>query len=134
MANKIRNLMDDPMPFEGGGSGGGSRSSGSYLKSQKAPLTAAGVGTAATVGTIYKDIKDAKDEREAAAELKRESRGVRKNSTDIARDEAREMKMQEQNEKASDAASKDMGFAKGGSASSRADGCCVKGKTKGKYL
>ena len=134
MANKIRNLMDDPMPFEGGGSGGGSRSSGSYLKSQKAPLTAAGVGTAATVGTIYKDIKDAKDEREAAAELKRESRGVRKNSTDIARDEAREMKMQEQNEKASDAASKDMGFAKGGTASARADGCCVKGKTKGKYL
>ena len=132
MANKIRNLMDDPMPFEGGGSGGGSRSSGSYLKSQKAPLTAAGIGTAATVGTIYKDIKDAKDEREAAAELKRESRGVRKNSTDIARDEAREMKMQEQNEKASDAASKDMGFAKGGTASSRADGCCTKGKTRGK--
>jgi hypothetical protein len=134
MANKIRNLMDDPMPFEGGGSGGGSRSSGSYLKSQKAPLTAAGVGTAATVGTIYKDIKDAKDEREAAAELKRESRGVRKNSTDIARDEAREMKMQEQNEKASDAASKDMGFAKGGSASARADGCCTKGKTRGKMM
>jgi hypothetical protein len=25
----------------------------------------------------------------------------------------------------------DMGYAKGGSASSRADGCCVKGKTKG---
>jgi hypothetical protein len=134
MANKIRNLMDDPMPFEGGGSGGGSRSSGSYLKSQKAPLTAAGVGTAATVGTIYKDIKDAKDEREAAAELKRESRGVRKNSTDIARDDAREMKMQEQNEKASDAASKDMGFAKGGSASARADGCCTKGKTRGKMM
>jgi hypothetical protein len=26
------------------------------------------------------------------------------------------------------------GKAKGGTASSRADGCCVKGKTKGKYL
>ena len=25
-------------------------------------------------------------------------------------------------------------MAKGGSASSRADGCCVKGKTRGKYL
>ena len=131
MGNKIRNLMDDPMPFEGGGSGGGSRSSGSYLKSQKAPLTAAGVGTAATVGTIYKDIKNAQDEREAAAELKRESRGVRKNSTDLARDEAREMKSQDENEKASSAASKDMGFAKGGSASSRADGCAQRGKTKG---
>lgn len=134
MANKIRNLMDDPMPFEGGGGGGGGRSSGSYLKSQKAPLTAAGVGTAATVGTVYKDMKNAKDEREAAAELKRESRGVRKNSTDLARDEASEMRTQEQNEKASDAASKDMGFAKGGTASSRADGCCVKGKTRGKMV
>jgi hypothetical protein len=134
MANKIRNLMDDPMPFEGGGSGGGSRSSGSYIKSQKAPLTAAGVGTAATVGTIYKDMKNAQDEREAAAELKRESRGVRKNSTDLARDEAREMKSQNENEKASDAASKDMGFAKGGSASARADGCCTKGKTRGKMM
>jgi hypothetical protein len=26
------------------------------------------------------------------------------------------------------------GYAKGGSASSRADGCCVKGKTKGKFV
>jgi hypothetical protein len=134
MANKIRNLMDDPMPFEGGGSGGGSRSSGSYLKSQKAHLTAAGVGTAATVGTIYKDMKNAQDEREAAAELKRESRGVRKNSTDLARDEAQEMNMLEQTDKASRAASKDMGFAKGGSASSRADGIATKGKTRGTII
>jgi hypothetical protein len=79
-------------------------------------------------------MKNAQDEREAAAELKRESRGVRKNSTDLARDEAQEIKMQEQNEKASSAASKDMGFAKGGTASSRADGCCVKGKTRGKMM
>ena len=134
MANKIRNLMDDPMPFEGGGGGGGGRSSGSYLKSQKAPLTAAGVGTAATVGTVYKDMKNAQDEREAAAELKREKRGVEKTSTDRARDDAREMKTQQQNEKASNEASKDMGFAKGGTASSRADGCCVKGKTRGKMM
>ena len=135
MANKIRNLMDDPMPFEGGGSGGGSRSSGSYgsyLKSQKAPLTAAGVSTAATVGTVYKDMKNAQEESEAADEIKREKRGVEKTPTDRARDDAREMKMQQQNEKASNEASKDMGFAKGGTASSRADGCCTKGKTRGK--
>jgi hypothetical protein len=41
------------------------------------------------------------------------------------------MKSQDENEKASSAASKDMGFAKGGSASSRADGCAQRGKTKG---
>jgi hypothetical protein len=29
---------------------------------------------------------------------------------------------------------KGMGYAKGGSASSRADGCCVKGKTRGKMV
>jgi len=33
-----------------------------------------------------------------------------------------------------DFAGSGMGMAKGGTASSRADGCCVKGKTKGKYL
>jgi len=131
MATKIRNLMDE-VTLEGGiGSGAMGRSGGSYLKSQKAPITAAGLGTAATVGTVYKDMKNAQDEREAAAELKRESRGVRKNSTDLARDAAQEIKFQDENEKASDAASKDMGFAKGGSASSRADGIATKGKTRG---
>lgn len=131
MVNKIRNLMDDPL-FEGGGGGGGGRSGATYLKSQKAPLTAAGLGTAATVGAIYKDMKNAQDEREAAAEIKREARGVQKTPTDLARDDAREMNMLEQTDKASRAASKDMGFKKGGTASSRADGCCVKGKTRGK--
>ena len=122
----------DEVTLEGGiGGAGMGRSGGTYLKSQKAPLTAAGVGTAATVGTVYKDMKNAQDEREAAAELKRESRGVRKNSTDLARDEAQEMNMLEQTDKASRAASKDMGFAKGGSASSRADGIAQKGKTRG---
>lgn len=29
---------------------------------------------------------------------------------------------------------KDMGYAKGGSASSRADGCCQRGKTRGKMV
>jgi hypothetical protein len=80
-------------------------------------------------------IKNAREKREqeaseAADEIKREKRGVEKTPTDYARDDAREIKMQEQTDKAADMASKNM--AKGGTASSRADGCCVKGKTRGK--
>lgn len=79
-------------------------------------------------------IKNAREKREqeaseAADEIKREKRGVEKTSTDRARDDAREMKIQEQTNKAADMASKNM--AKGGSASSRADGIAVKGKTRG---
>ena len=82
-------------------------------------------------------IKNAREKREqeaseAADEIKREKRGVEKTSTDRARDDAREMKIQEQTNKAADMASKNM--AKGGSASSRADGIAMRGKTKGKYL
>jgi len=127
MGNPIDKYRSNAV-LEGGKSGSGG--SGSYLKSQKVPIAAAGVGTAATVGTIYKDMKNAQDEREAADEIKREKRGVEKTPTDYARDDAREIKMQEQTDKAADMASKNM--AKGGTASSRADGCCVKGKTRGK--
>ena len=79
-------------------------------------------------------IKNAREKREqeaseAADEIKREKRGVEKTPTDYARDDAREMKMQEQTDKAADMASKNM--AKGGSASSRADGIAQKGKTRG---
>ena len=71
-----------------------------------------------------------KDKREAAAEIKRESRGVEKPANFDA--------MQESIPEAKDAKDRkkisDMGYARGGkvsSASSRADGCATKGKTKG---
>jgi hypothetical protein len=71
-----------------------------------------------------------KDKREAAAEIKRESRGVEKPANFDA--------MQESIQEAKDAKDRkkisDMGYARGGkvsSASSRADGCATKGKTKG---
>jgi hypothetical protein len=137
--------------LEGGGAGSGYKSEGYKVPRTKSrnpddealDTLALGFGLplAATAGLAISgrnsDSKDManyeKRTREAADEIKRETRGVQKNSTDRARDDAREMKMQQQNEKASDAASKDMGFAKGGmTASSRADGCCVKGKTRGK--
>jgi hypothetical protein len=71
--------------------------------------------------------------REDDAEMKRESRGVVKPANFDAIEEAKQ--------EAKDAAARkkisDMGYKKGGSVSSaskRADGCCVKGKTRGKMV
>ena len=73
--------------------------------------------------------KQGKADREAAAEMKRESRGVKKPANFDA--------IEESKQDAKDAAARKkisgMGYAKGGmTASKRADGCCVKGKTRGK--
>ena len=71
--------------------------------------------------------------REAGAEIKRESRGIPKPYNFDA--------MQESIQDAKDAKDRkkisDMGYKKGGSVSSaskRADGCCIKGKTRGKMV
>ena len=71
--------------------------------------------------------------REAAAEMKRESRGASKPANFDA--------IQESRQNVVDAADRkkisDMGYKKGGSvgsASKRADGCCIKGKTRGKMV
>ena len=71
--------------------------------------------------------------REAVSEMKRESRGIPKPVNFDAIEEAKQ--------DAKDAADRkkisDMGYKKGGSVSSaskRADGCCVKGKTRGKMV
>jgi hypothetical protein len=69
--------------------------------------------------------------RESDAEIKRESRGVKKPANFDA--------MQESKQDAKDAKDRkkisDMGYAGGGmTASSRADGCATKGKTRGKMV
>ena len=71
--------------------------------------------------------------REASAEIKRESRGIPKPYNFDA--------IQEAKQDAIDANARkkisDMGYKKGGSvgsASKRADGCCIKGKTRGKMV
>ena len=71
--------------------------------------------------------------REAGAEMKRESRGIPKPINFDA--------IQEAKQDAIDANARkkisDMGYKKGGSvgsASKRADGCCIKGKTRGKMV
>jgi hypothetical protein len=132
MGNPIDKYRQNAV-LEGAGAGSGYKSEG-YAK----PAILIGAGGAGLMAgpiklasmTGEKAAAAKQREREAADEIKREKRGVEKNSTDRARDDAREMKMQEQTDKAADMASKNM--AKGGTASSRADGGCVKGKTRGK--
>lgn len=122
--------------LEGGGSGS---SSGSGIKklAETAAITAGGAGIMAApvkLGLMagQKAANKKQEEREAADEIKRETRGVQKTATDLARDDAREMKMLEQADKASRAASRDMGMKKGGmTASKRADGIAQRGKTRG---
>jgi hypothetical protein len=97
------------------------------------PIGAA-VGSGAGLYALKNTIDNSpKKKREAAAEIKRESRGIPKPANFDA--------MQESIQDAKDAADRkkisDMGYKKGGSvgsASKRADGCCIKGKTRGKMV
>jgi len=136
---KIRQKLAELETLEGGGAGGmgggGARSSSTLETVGKV----AGPAALAMLGGIggSKLIQNAREKREAeaAAEMKRETRGAEKTSTDRAREAAAEMKLQERTNKAYEDASKNM--KKGGkvsSASSRADGCAVKGKTRGKMV
>ncbi len=88
------------------------------------------IGNADREMTKLGDARREREQREAASEMKRETRGVQKPANFDA--------MQEAKQDAADAKARKkisaMGYAKGGkvsSASSRADGCCTKGKTKG---
>ena len=71
--------------------------------------------------------------REASSEMKRESRGIPKPFNFDAIEEAKQDAVDANARKKIS----DMGYKKGGSvgsASKRADGCCVKGKTRGKMV
>ena len=90
-----------------------------------------GIGKADREMTKLGDERREKEQREAANEMKRESRGVPKPANFDAIEEAKQ--------DAADARARkkisDMGYKKGGSVSSaskRADGIAVKGKTRGK--
>ena len=111
---------------------GGSGKVFKALENNAGPALLAGSGAAG-----YADYKLTKqreqDKSEADAEMKRESRGIKKPANFDA--------IEESKQDAKDAAARkkisDMGHKKGGmisSASSRADGCCVKGKTRGKMV
>ena len=88
-----------------------------------------GVGKADREMTKRGDERREREQREAASEMKRESRGVKKPANFDA--------IQEAKQDAKDAKDRkkisDMGYAKGGmTASKRADGIATKGKTRGK--
>ena len=128
---------NDLNPLEGGGSGGGSGSGRSGL----APKIA-GAGVAATVLTPgYMALQKAEDrdksKRENAAEIKRESRDREESMTTGQKQSMQEAKDEEEYQKRKTAPTTKTemgkGMKKGGmTASSRADGCATKGKTRGK--
>lgn len=122
----------------GGGMSGGYRSPGALETAAKVGGPAALAFLGAAGGSEL--IKNAREKREgegreAAAEMKREARGVEKTSSDRAREAASEMRMQKRVNDAAEEAGK--GMKKGGkvsSASSRADGIAQKGKTRGTMI
>jgi len=128
----------DLNPLEGGGSGGGS--------GKLSPLAyippAVGLGGMGFIKKKQIEIAQEagnKDRREAAAEIKRESRGKEDSMTSGQKQSMEESKDEEMRKKMKTAPTTktEMGkpFAKGGmTASSRADGCAVKGKTRGKMI
>ena len=138
MGKHTRHGMD-LQPLEGGGSGGG-RSG----KSAGRPLDAgfympAGGAALVTAGMAALGAKnDAKREREAAAEIKRESRGKEDTMTAGQKQSMEEAKDEETRKKTKTAPTTKTemgkGFAKGGTASSRADGCAQRGKTRGTII
>jgi hypothetical protein len=121
----MRRRLNDKPDSGGGGSGLGT------MLGMKGALA----GTA--VGTNYlmdrKTDKDAQDKREAEAEMKRESRGVPKPANFDAIEESKQDAQDARDRKKISG----MGYKSGGkvsSASSRADGCATKGKTRGKFV
>ena len=131
MGKYVRGL--DYMELEGGGRGSGG-GGGLGKKALDTVGIAGGLGVASIpVTTAYRMgelDKERKEKREAAAEMKRETRGVEKTFNDRAREAQAESTNQNKINKAAEDASKNM--AKGGTASSRADGIAMKGKTRGK--
>jgi len=121
----MRRRLNDKPDSGGGGSGLGT------MLGMKGALAGTAVGANYLMDRNAE--KDAQDKREADAEMRRETRGVKKPANFDA--------MQESIQDAKDAKDRkkisDMGYASGGkvsSASSRADGCATKGKTKGTMI
>jgi len=94
-----------------------------------AGLMAGPIKVASLTAQKVADDKQNKADREAAAEMKRESRGVAKPANfDAIEESKRDAQDARDRKKISD-----MGYASGGkvsSASKRADGCAIRGKTR----
>ena len=128
----------DLNPLEGGGSGGGSAI---RKVAEGAAVVGSGAGLMAgpIINAMQSGEKIQKKEREAAAEIKRESRDREESMTTGQKQSMQEAKDEEayQKRKTAPTTKTEMGkaFAKGGmTASARADGCATKGKTKGRFV
>ena len=104
---KIGKKATDDQLLEGGG-GGSSFAEKAGKAAEIAGITALGGYAVGLPGVVAYKAEKLQKEREEAAKEKREAK-------DEMKRESRGMK-------------------KGGTASSRADGCCVKGKTKGRMI
>jgi hypothetical protein len=131
MGRFTRHGMDN-QPLEGGGGGSGiaSKLANALGAAGAAGVVAGPMIHAYKANELTKERKaDAAMKREAAAEVKRESRGVEKSGTDKAREAAKEITDEEKYTKELPTQK----YAKGGmTASSRADGIAQRGKTRGK--
>ena len=126
---KFNKGLDEQMLEGGRGSGGGGGMGRAMEKYGPIGLL---VGSGAAGYADYKSTKNRQQEEREAAAAAEMKRG--KTSEDRAREAAAEESMQRKVNKAAEDASKDMGFKKGGkvsSASKRADGIAMKGKTRG---
>jgi hypothetical protein len=115
----------DLNPLEGGGSGGG--------RGYAAPIGGA-VGAAGVLGTTKVMLDKAEKDREARDTAESAKERLTQKEKQMVQ-EAEDERTQEKIKKAPTTKT-EMGkaFASGGSASSRADGCCTKGKTRGKMV
>ena len=126
----------DLNPLEGGGSGGG----GGKLSPLAYIPPAVGLGGMGFIKKKQIEIAQEsgdKDRREAAAEMKRESRDREESMTPGQKQSMQEAKDAEMQPKIRKAYEDSKNYKSGGkvsSASKRADGCCVKGKTRGTMI
>ena len=116
----------DLNPLEGGGSGGGS---GGYSSTKNFKYR---LGLAGALGAgVYTAGKKQEAKKHEAKSKEDSMTPGQKQSMQDAKDEEMRKRM-----KTAPTTKTEMGkgFAKGGTASSRADGCAVKGKTRGKMI
>ena len=116
---------NDLNPLEGGGSGGG--------RGYAAPIAGA-VGAAGVLGTTKVMLDKAEKDRAARDTAESEKERLTQKEKQMVQEAEDEKEYQKR--KTAPTTKTEMGkaFAKGGTASSRADGCCVKGKTKGRFV
>ena len=118
---------NDLNPLEGGGSGGGS-------KSYVAPIGGA-LGAAGVLGTTKVMLDKAEKDRAARDTAESAKERLTQKEKQMVQEAIDEEDYQKR--KTAPTTKTEMGkaFAKGGmTASSRADGCCIKGKTKGRFV